>query len=175
MPDGPLVRMASGGSTGLLEATCRGLRHTLLLFGGDEGRRVGEVCVEEDGEGAGGGSRLRRYADVLAVVHVSRHYYLATTAAPLAKDRDRGGKAAGGGPAVPMEALYDDGGKVAEAFGLLSAPVGGGAATATAAAAAVPECLFLVRPDGYVAVRAVGWGVRPVVEYLARVFPERAR
>lgn len=146
MPDGPLVRMTSGGSTGLLEATCRGLRHTLLLFGGAEGRRVQDVDPAD---------ALRRFSDVVAVVHVSRHYYLAGPAA--AKEK--------GPAAVPMEALYDDG-KVSEAFGLLPPKDSG---------AAVLECLFLIRPDGYVAVRALGWGLRPVVEYLGALFPERER
>lgn len=129
-------------------------------------------------DGGGGGAeaaalvQLRQFADVLAVVHVSRQYYLpssssSTPAAAVAKDsKSKGYSALAAAAAVlpPMEALYDDG-AVARAFGLADAkqPSPGG----------VMECLFLVRPDGYVAVRATGWGLRPVAEYLGVLFPER--
>ena len=173
-PDGPLVRMTSGGSTGLLEATCRGLRHTLLLFGGGaEGRRVTDLLVDGGGEKEEAAAlvQLQRFADVLAVVHVSRQYYLPSSssstpppAAAVAKDSKSKDPAAAAVLLPPMEALYDDG-AVARAFGLADAK--------QQSPGGVMECLFLVRPDGYVAVRAAGWGLRPVVEYLGTLFPER--
>lgn len=172
MPDGPLVRMTSGGSTGLLEATCRGLRHTLLLFGGGEGRRVSDLqhLGGGDGDGDGDAARLKRFADVVAVVHVSRHYYLPSSssssaaAAPTSAAAKENGSSSKGS-AVPMEALYDAG-AVAQAFGLVDPKQ-------PLEEAGVMECLFLVRPDGYVAVRAAGWELLPVVEYLGTLFPER--
>ncbi len=128
------------------------------------------------------GALLGRYADVLAVVHVSRYYYLAGGSASSSSSSSSSSstsKSAGTGaaapasssaaavPVPPMEALYDDSGKVAEAFGLLATPAKqqpGGAAL---------DCLFLIRPDGYVGVRAVGWGLQPVLAYLDALFPGR--
>lgn len=143
--------MSSGGSTGLLEATCRGLRHTLLLFGDRPTSGPHFVSGEQEEE------RLRRFADVVACVHVSRAYYLPP---PSSFSPSRGGSAV-----VNVEALYDVDGKVSEAFGLLLPPGGG--------KRAMDQCLFLVRPDGYIALRAVGWGVSPVLAYLETVFPDR--
>jgi hypothetical protein len=117
--------------------------------------------------GAEEGELLRRYADVLAVVHISRYYYLASKDGSSSSNSKSNGTApAPPSVAVPMEALYDDNGKVGEAFGLLDPKHVGSPAL---------ECLFLVRPDGYIGLRAVGWGLRPVLAYMDALFPGRRR
>ncbi len=148
MPDGPLIRLSSGTATGLLEVTCRGLQHTLLLFGSVVGRgheRTVDAALATV-LGKEGMERLRRFADVLAVVHISRTFL------------NVGGAE---GSSVPITCTFDEMGKVTAAFGF------------NPAAASSSRCFFLVRPDGCIAWRDQGWDLTPLFDYLETLFPDR--
>jgi 2-polyprenyl-6-methoxyphenol hydroxylase-like FAD-dependent oxidoreductase len=188
--DGPLIRLSSGTATGLLEVMCGGLKHTLLLFGEEE---------EDGGEGGGEGAvraalgkegeeRLWGMRDVVALVHISRRFHSVSKAAAApagagdvgisssssSSSNGNGGSSSSSSSSsssrrkeVLITSFYDDVGRVTQAFGL-EAPT-----DRKGKPQPLPPCLFLIRPDGYVAWRAVGWNLGELLDYLDVLFPGR--
>jgi len=200
VPDGPLVRFSSGAATGLLEVVCRGLDHTLLMFGEPEGMEGLEGV--EDGLTVEKAVRSkldleveawRRLRDMVSFVHISRRFRSASKSVTKVDARgsssrshprsshqgSNGGaqvrersdpidkKSSGGRhqvrQPVALTSMYDESGRVSEAFGLNTSGQSGSRGN--------PACLFLVRPDGYVGWRAGDWDLGGLLTYLEPLYP----
>lgn len=173
--DGPLISLSSGAATGLLEVMSGGLRHTLLLFGEESGGEKGVEGAVRALLGNKGEERLWRLRDVVALVHISRRFHsVPKTAVALGTGSSIGSSSVSNSNGnsssrkeLVITPMYDEIGRVTQAFGIeVSTGRKGNPAP-------LPPCLFLIRPDGYVGWRAMGWDLDGLLHYLEMLFPDR--